>query len=626
MIEIDYNYDLDQILIHGAYAVKLLRSDAGTTLSVVLDFQENGEDLIAPTGNRPGALIAETVRALDKAGIENKLSLTAKNALEDHISYLRAFRSSSIKGQKIHQNPPHTINLPPSFKRTLKPFQIQSVTHLTEVTNAANFSVPGSGKTTMVLAAYSILREQNIVKKLFVICPRSAFDPWTEEYQGCFGIEPISLRISGTPQERKKRLAGSDIVELFLCTYQMLANEVEAVGRVLRKYPCLLILDESHHIKGGGNGVWYTAVTQIAPLAKRRFILTGTPAPNQLEDILPQFDALWLELNPARKAIDIYGPDEINSFREALSPYYTRVKKSELGLPIQKVNKMYVQLGDVQQRIYDVLCQRIPTQTLLKIEERNIVRDLRKAVVVRLLQAASNPTLLSEYSKEFLIPPLSSSGVDLDQLIQKYSSYEKPKKLVVAAKLAKQLADEGKKSIIWTSFVHNAELLHKMVIESGINAVLVTGSTIKDESIENNRDALERDAILHQFKTDKSTMVLIATIPAIAESVSLHKQCHDAIYVDRTFNCGLFMQSLDRIHRVGLPPDADVRYHLLIGSDTIDDVIDSRLKYKMDVMYRILNDDINVLDLDVPENLSEGDWDDDDIMAVLEHLRNHNAM
>jgi SNF2 family DNA or RNA helicase len=401
----------------------------------------------------------------------------------------------------------------------------------------------------------------------------------------------------------------------------MLANEVKAISRILKKYPCLLILDESHHIKRGSGGVWYDAVENIAPLAKRRMILTGTPAPNELDDLLPQFEVLWPDINPAQKALDGYQQnDDIGTFREILTPYYTRVRKDELGLPVRQVLRIPVHLGKIQQKIYDVLCRRILPQAQQRYEERALIRDLRKAIMVRLLQGASNPTLLGEYSNEFLIPPLSAAGVDLEDLIRNYSSYEKPQKLIVAANLAKKLGEDGRKSIIWTSFVHNAQTLHTLVSQLGIKAVLVTGSTVKDESIENNRDAL-----LHQFKTDPETKVLVATIPAIAESVSLHRDCHDAIYVDRTFNCGLFMQSMDRIHRVGLPPNAEIRYHLLLGVGTLDEVVDQRLQNKMEIMHQVLNDDIGILDLDVPENLSESDWDDEDIAAVLEHIRQHRT-
>lgn len=623
MFEIQYDSEQDYIVISGESAASLLKGRSGTVFSLIFNFKSIRNDLIiAPAENRAGAKIADVIKILEKNNVANSLTPLAKQELKHYIEYVTDYRYSARIGDEIHKHPSLDISLPCSFKRLLKPFQISSVKHLTELTNAANFSVPGSGKTTMVLAAYSILKERGDVTKIIVVCPRSAFDPWTEEYQDCFGIPPSTLRISGTPQDRRKNLINVDSFELFLCTYQMLTNEVKSITTILKNFPCLLVIDESHHIKKGEGGVWYDSVNEIAPLAQRRIILTGTPAPNQLEDLISQFEILWPGLNPAKKAIDLYTSSlNLEDFRTSLSPFYTRVRKDELGLPKRQIFKIPVQMGEVQQRIYDVLCYRILPQTLLKIEERNIVRDLRKALVVRLLQAASNPTLLDEYSNEFRIPPLSAEGIDLEQLIQQYSKYEVPKKLTIAVNLSQQLAQKGRKSIIWTSFVHNAETIFKLITEKGnCNAVLVTGNTIKDEEIENNRDFL-----LHQFKTDESIKILVATIPSIAESVSLHKECHDAIYVDRTFNCGLFMQSMDRIHRVGLPPNTDVRYHLLLGAGTIDNVIDTRLTYKMDVMHKVLNDDIGILNLDVPDDLSEGDWDDEDIKAIIEHLRQQNA-
>lgn len=618
MFEIDYETEREKILIRGKKAVGLLKSTAGTTLSVVLEYKAEGENLLAAsTENRPGAIIADTIRALEDANVDSKLSSSARGKLSEHVEYLRAFKAALEHGRALKDHPSRPVALPTAFRRQLKSFQILPVQHLIELPNAANFSVPGSGKTTMVLAAYATLKAEHIVNKIVVICPRSAFDPWIEEYEGCFEKKPKVMRIAGPPLERARGFRVAGDYELFLSTYQMLANEKDAIAKILRDHPVMLVLDEAHHIKRGEGGVWYDAAAEIAPLAQRRVLLTGTPAPNDLEDLVPQFEALWPGLNPARRAMESFEDSQsVEGFRDALSPFYTRVRKDELGLPPREIARIPVKMGPIQQRIYDVLCHRILPQTLAKSEERALVRDLRKALVVRLIQAASNPTLLGEYSTEFHIPPLVAAGVDLDQLVRKYSQYEAPAKLVRATKIAAQLAAKGRKTIIWTSFVHNAYLLHSMAEAAGIEAVLVTGGTEKDETVDNNRDEL-----LHRFRTRSDTKVLVATIPAIAESVSLHRECHDAIYVDRTFNAGLYMQSLDRIHRVGLLPDARVQYHLLVGTGTLDEVIDARLQAKMDVMHRVLNDDIGILNLDVPENLSEGDWDDGDIAAVLSHLR-----
>ena len=53
-----------------------------------------------------------------------------------------------------------------------------------------------------------------------------------------------------------------------------------------------------------------------------------------------------------------------------------------------------------------------------------------------------------------------------------------------------------------------------------------------------------REVFIRRFKKDPSSFsLLIANPQACAESISLHRVCHDAIYVDKSYNCGEFMQS-----------------------------------------------------------------------------------
>ena len=57
---------------------------------------------------------------------------------------------------------------------------------------------------------------------------------------------------------------------------------------------------------------------------------------------------------------------------------------------------------------------------------------------------------------------------------------------------------------------------------------------------------------IKKFK-DKSSdcMVLVANYASCAEGISLHHACHNAIYIDRSFQADLYLQSIDRICRLG---------------------------------------------------------------------------
>ena len=61
--------------------------------------------------------------------------------------------------------------------------------------------MPGAGKTTVVYAAYSFLKNlrsdsEKFVDKVMVISPLSAFKPWIDEYEECFQKKPLSKKNS----------------------------------------------------------------------------------------------------------------------------------------------------------------------------------------------------------------------------------------------------------------------------------------------------------------------------------------------------------------------------------------------------------------------------------------------
>lgn len=116
-------------------------------------------------------------------------------------------------------------------------------------------------------------------------------------------------------------------------------------------------------------------------------------------------------------------------------------------------------------------------------------------------------------------------------------------------------------------------------------------------------------------------MVLISNPATLGEGISLHQVCHDAIYVDRDFIAGRFLQSLDRIHRLGLSPKAETRVTILAARGTIDEVVTLRLEKKLKFMGRIL-DDPEVQQLaDLQEESSIiGGMDTADVQALLDHI------
>lgn len=100
----------------------------------------------------------------------------------------------------------------------------------------------------------------------------------------------------------------------------------------------------------------------------------------------------------------------------------------------------------------------------------------------------------------------------------------------------------------------------------------------------------DREEQIQRFRNDPDCMVLLSNPATLGEGISLHQVCHDAIYVDRDFMAGRFLQSLDRIHRLGLAPETETRVTVLAATGTVDEVVARRMEEKLEFMGGILDD------------------------------------
>jgi SNF2 family DNA or RNA helicase len=238
---------------------------------------------------------------------------------------------------------------------------------------------------------------------------------------------------------------------------------------------------------------------------------------------------------------------------------------------------------------------------------------------IRLLQVASNPSLLAFSADEFRLPPQRFDAADpLIPLLHQYNSHEIPAKFQFVVKRVMERSGKGLKTIVWSMFVRNLTMLAALL--KSFEPVTIHGAI--PTASESGEDAEgTREQLIEQFKRDPKCCVLVANPAACGESISLHDVCHHAIYVDRSFNAAHYLQSRERIHRLGLPPNARVTYELLTSKNTVDSVVHQRLVTKTARLARLLDDpglSAMVLDNDDPD--PEETFDEDDARAVMQFL------
>jgi SNF2 family DNA or RNA helicase len=111
----------------------------------------------------------------------------------------------------------------------------------------------------------------------------------------------------------------------------------------------------------------------------------------------------------------------------------------------------------------------------------------------------------------------------------------------------------------------------------------------------------ERKRELRRFREDPTCAVLITNPQTLGEGISLHQVCHDAIYIDRSYNAGLFLQSIDRIHRLGLSREQETRVYILSTEGTIDQRVALRLEAKIRRLAAAM-DDPDLVQVSLPDD------------------------
>jgi len=554
--------------------------------------------------------VAAILQFFTKRSFDVELDDGARRIIERIDAGRRDFTDARQKG-RTRKTKGGSASIQTNLQRKLMPLQVEGAAHLVAVQNGANFSVPGAGKTTIAYAAFAKLREQGTVDKLLVLAPRAAFLPWEEEFAECFGRAPTSVRLTGGRQRRDQTYSRSEEFELFLCTYQTATNDLGRLKGLCRRHRVMLVLDESHYVKRLEDGQWAKAVLDLAPYATRRVILSGTPMPQGYEDLWTQFTFLW----PGR---EILGEKfafrrkvergETADIKDSLRPFFRRTTKRDLRLPEMRILRIPTALRPEQQRIYHAIREKVLSELNLQPSDRHLLRRWKRARMVRLLQAASNPALLSEYSAEFAMDPEEASDRSVVEVAKRYADFEVPAKFTAARELVEQIASSGKKTVVWTSFVKNIEMF-RALIGRALPTFIVFGAVPRDPSED---EEFNREQQIASFKEAHGPAVLIANPAACGESISLHHACTDAVYIDRTFDCAKYVQSQDRIHRLGLASDAVVTAYLLIANDTIDETIDHRLLEKIDRMAALFESDLpegSPSDVDQDESEEAKDFD-----------------
>ena len=511
------------------------------------------------------------------------------------------------------------------FKRDLLDHQLKDFFQMKLAPHAANFSVPGSGKTSVILALYSFRKNKG---PLLVFVPnRGVATSWMDEIKECFEKNSIPkvLELKGPYDNLSNELNELGPNCIGLITYrQTIANRCFEVllNYVSKTFDIYAVLDESHRIKSAVRsgfqkpGIIGQNLLTLSKFFERKDILSGTPMTLDINDFISQIEFLYPNSGYKKKLTD-----NENSPRSVVDNLFTRTYKFELDLPETKNHlPIPAEMSKAQSAFYAITVNKF-REIYDRLPEKNLFNDLRRAIV-RIIELSVDPYNVATKLKK------NPSGDKLSQYISENilikNALEKlleegpvSEKMRVAMNKAIDISSKGEKVIIWSYFVNSLDVMEKEFIEKySIEPLVLKGGS-------------DDEYIIETFNAKNDHQILLANPEKGSEGISLHKNCNNAIYLSRTYKAGQYLQSRDRIHRVGMDLDKLVNYYFVESVygesnsiQTIDRRISNNLEGKIKKLAEAMNDEELIVVSDFEEMGEEisSDFDENDVHDFIQWL------
>lgn len=381
--------------------------------------------------------------------------------------------------------------------------------------SCGDFDDMGVGKTTSTLAAYRELRRRGEADGMVVLAPASCLGEWAAAARKFLNEDAFLLR-----KANQKPPASGIVCLSYAVSWR--SQYAKALLGILKTGRWIVVFDEAHDL-AGHTSKQFNACATWARLAKRRWVLTGTPVANYPDSFWPLY-VLITQTGVSRESFvryhtwdgdKIYREDRLRLFREHVAPKWSwrREKHEVLDLPPKTIAPVYLELTGEQARIY----QRLVDDALLLVDDGSGWSKTKVehalSLYTRILQVASHPMLVGSTAE----PEAKTEAL-----------------------LAKLRGVGRQQVIVWSWRPRTVEWLTATIAsECGWSVECVHGGTPQKN----------RDDIKERFQRGE-VRCLVANPRAFGRGVNLQAGSV-AIYWDLDWRFTDWKQSQDRIYRMG---------------------------------------------------------------------------
>lgn len=449
------------------------------------------------------------------------------------------------------------------FGTTMPLLQFQKVGYnkLHQLKVGALFMEMGTGKTRLYLELAANKINRGKADHIIILSQVSSLLHTKEEVLKHTNLSPSDVTIYHDrydPAPSVVNIMGIESMSSSMSAYDKMNSMIEG---------SVLVIDESHMIKNR-DALRSRNINEIARKTDYRFLSTGTPMPNGVEDLYWQFYTLAPQILGYRhyrefenvhlgyalrmygktlqyKTIARYNTDIISN---KIAPYTFEVKKSDcLDLPPKTYSFASAYMDDDTDFLYAEAKRRI-----LYGKDAFEADD---ATIYRLLLALHQ----------------ISSGIVPKVLAEDFPEMGNPK--IDVLKQQVRLLPKGERVVIFVSYLAELEAAKRCLVSEGYKVYTISGDVPVNT----------RHELIKQFKSDGG--ILIATTATGGQSIDL-SFAHYVIYMSNRFNYKDRVQSEDRIHRIGMTGNAhyiDIRMEC-----GIEKMINRSLKRKENAAQKFL--------------------------------------
>lgn len=351
---------------------------------------------------------------------------------------------------------------------------------------------------------------------------------------------------------------------------------------ITRYNPDLMVIDESHKIKGHSSNV-SRLMDRIGPHVPRRQLLTGTVMPAGPMDVYAQ----WRFLDPW--AFGSLLPDgsrersTLGSFEARFAVYGGWMGKEVVGFKnLDDLEKVMAERAVVAKK-KDALDLPPLTETVVHVNldsrETDAYHEMKKQLMTQLRMPdgspgpmASTPNRLTQMLRLRQITaghlPLDGGGVAIlgDSKVQTIRS-------IVNDSLIGE-----RRVLVFAYFTYEIEMLAKALAHKGTEIMVIAGDT----------PAAERIRMRKKFGSDDwGRIVLIAQVKTLSLAVNELITASNAVFASLSQQRDDLIQAIDRLNRIGQTKPMTIWYALAKG--TIDEVILKSHKERTDLEAAVLD-------------------------------------